>query len=43
MGKNILTNYAPSEVDNAIHFYCEDENFYCGDDLTDEDYNVNGF
>ena len=35
MGKNILTN----EVDNTIHFYCEDEYFYCGDDLTDEDSN----
>lgn len=33
MEKNILT-----KVDNAIHFYCEDENFYCGDDLNDEDY-----
>ena len=36
MEKNILTEV--TEVDNAIHFYCEDENFYCGDDLNDEDY-----
>ena len=28
-----------SNIDNTIHFYCEDEYFYCGDDQTDEDSN----